>query len=65
MPRIMLRQEMKGAKWHNVTDVKNGFIESAERYLHLKTYEKNGITLFAVTDINNLHRLKLKIKKTT
>ena len=67
MPRIMLRQEMKGAKWHNATDVKNGFIESAERYLlsHLKTYEKNGIALFAVTDINNLHGLKLKLKKTT
>ena len=58
---------MKGAKWHNATNVKNGFIESAERYLlsHLKTYEKNGIALFAVTDINNLHGLKLKLKKTT
>ena len=55
MPRIMLHQQMKGAKWHNATNAKNGFIESAERYLllHLKTYEKNGMVLFAVTNINS------------
>ena len=51
----MLHQQMKGAKWHNATNAKNGFIESAKRYLlsHLKTYEKNGIVLFVVTDINS------------
>ena len=51
----MLHQQMKGTKWHNATNAKNSFIESAKRYLlsHLKTYEKNGIALFAVTDINS------------
>ena len=50
----MLHQQMKGTKWHNATNAKNSFIESAKRYLlsHLKTYEKNGIAPFAVTDIN-------------
>ena len=53
----MLHQQMKGTKWHNATNAKNGFIESAKRHLlsHLKTYEKNGIVLFAVTDINSKH----------
>ena len=51
----ILHQQMKGTKWHKATNAKNGFVESAERYLvsHLKTYEKNGIVLFAVTDINS------------
>ena len=51
----MLHQQMKGTKWHNATNAKNGFMESAKRYLlsHLKTSEKSCIVLFAVTDINS------------
>ena len=51
----MFHQQMKGTKWHNATNAKNGTIEFAKRYLlsHLKTYKKNGIVLFAVTDINS------------
>ena len=51
----MLHQQMKGTKWHNATKTKNGFIEPGKKYLlsHLKTYEKNGIVVFVVTNINS------------